>query len=133
MVYESIMESGWHDARASPLDCATHDLVMKHTFANDGVPLQRSLSRKNGDEHDSLRILERGLLTTLDGRPSAVTPFDGPTTIDTCRGGRRRWSRGEAGPPRLNNAGGLPSRPLPPAHIKGHPKSPVCEHAVPEQ
>ena len=56
MNYESIMKSGWHDAIASPVDCATHDLVMKHTFANDGVPLQRSLSRKNGDEQDSLRI-----------------------------------------------------------------------------
>ena len=56
LTYKSIMESDWHDARASPLDCATHDLVMEHTFANDGVPLQRSLSRKNGDEHDSLSL-----------------------------------------------------------------------------
>ena len=33
---------------------AAHDLVMKTTFANAGVPLQRLLWWKNGDEHEIL-------------------------------------------------------------------------------
>ena len=39
--------------------------------------------------------------------------------------------KGDAGTHQLNNAGGLPSSPLPAVDTKGLPMSPVCEHPVP--
>ena len=61
------------------------------------------------------------------GEPFRDHPLDYPKTNSTCHGGRKGWSRSKAGPHPLNNAGGLPSIPLPYGDSKGHPQSVVCE------